>query len=404
MIRRYPQRPTRRQHQDFHFFAAGDPIARVESQFHHNSQIAVASPPADPDSLPASAAPPTQPTALASGGAPAPVPVTPTAPVPPLKSGPPSTIDILVPPENVPALERQLGVRLRDHDDENEESDEDADAAERDIETIERIRAAVKLAPYEPPAIEQLQAAEQKRKQGSLSGKKRSASKAGARKSPQSLQSPKSNARLATPRRAPSHKARLPLASQARASHETQCTICTHRYRADIETEFMHWHTLGHIAYDYKVSRSAIYRHAYALGLFSQRNRLLRFSLGHLIERVQDVQPTADSIVRAVHLFARINDEGECVEPPAHVIVSSGGVRRESVAPSGHRPIAIQLDSPQLTGRVAQPPAEDGDQPNDIAPEDGTQEPPKSRGLQSAPRAGVVKGGTVNRPSHHATR
>jgi hypothetical protein len=178
-----------------------------------------------------------------------------------------------------------------------------------------------------------------------------------ARTGPPSTKAPgrKSSARLATPRPKRSRKPRLPLASQARSSHETQCTICAHRYRAEIETEFMHWHTLGHIAYDYKVSRSAIYRHAYALGLFAKRNRLLRFSLGHLVGRVQDVEPTADSIVRAVHAFARINDQGEWLEPPAQVIVSSGGIRREAAAPSGRRPIAIHLDSPALTGQIDEP-------------------------------------------------
>ena len=33
---------------------------------------------------------------------------------------------------------------------------------------------------------------------------------------------------------------------------------------------------------------------------------------------------TADSVVRAVHDFARINRDGHWVNPPNHVIVSSG--------------------------------------------------------------------------------
>jgi len=107
----------------------------------------------------------------------------------------------------------------------------------------------------------------------------------------------------------------------------------------------MHWHTIGHIAYDYKVSRAAIYRHAYALDLFSRRNHNLRFALGHLIERVQDVDPTADSVVRAIHAFARINDDGDWIEPPAHVIVSSGGIHREAAAPPSRRPITLDAET-----------------------------------------------------------
>jgi hypothetical protein len=141
----------------------------------------------------------------------------------------------------------------------------------------------------------------------------------------------------------------------------------------------MHWHTVGQIACDYKVSRSAIYRHAYAMRLFTRRNHELRFALGHLIERVQDVEPTAATIVRAVHLFARINDDGDFIQPPAHVIVSSGGTRREVAASSSHRPIAISLDSTVSASIAAVPP-----QPPPQGPEDS------------------VKGGTLDRPHDHA--
>ncbi len=114
----------------------------------------------------------------------------------------------------------------------------------------------------------------------------------------------------------------------------------------------MHWHSIGDIAEEYDVSRSAIYRHAYALTLFSRRNRHLRFALGHLVERVQDVEPTADSVVRAIHAFARINDEGEWIEPPARVIVSSGGIHREAAAGPARRPIAIPLDSQSMSNVI----------------------------------------------------
>ncbi|HVB86360.1 MAG TPA: hypothetical protein VNK23_06805 [Candidatus Dormibacteraeota bacterium] len=143
----------------------------------------------------------------------------------------------------------------------------------------------------------------------------------------------------------------------------------------------MHWHAISAIAFDHKVSRSAIYRHAYAVRLFARRNHELRFSLGHLIERVQDVEPTAGAIVRAVKLFARINDDGELMEPPARVIISSGGARREVAASSSHRPIAISLDSPLSASVAAIPPQ------------------PPLKGPEAS-----VKGGTLNRPHDHANR
>jgi len=373
MIRRYSPRAPRRPHQDFHFFAAPDPIANLESQFARPQQTAQAQPAAPPETAPAESNPASQPAKLTEAN-------------PSIQPGPPYTMAITVLPEHVADLDRRLSALHPDQADQDEgEADEDADEREetdliaaaeglgRTINSLEKIRAAVALGRPEPPAIDELDTLQRKHKR--TLAKAKPPSKAGGRRSA---------ARLATPRQPRSRKPRRALVFQPRASHEDQCTICAHPYRAEIEDEFMHWHTLGHIAYDYKVSRSAIYRHAYALGLFSKRDRLLRFSLGHLIERVQDVEPTADSIVRAVHLFSRINDQGECVEPPAHVIVSSGGVRREALAQSGRRPIAIQLDSPALTGEVIESHADVVSQANKSA---------LSNSVDTE-----EGGGTVNRP------
>lgn len=107
------------------------------------------------------------------------------------------------------------------------------------------------------------------------------------------------------------------------AAHESRCTICCHEDRADIEEEFVHWHSPRNIAQTYDVTARAIYRHAHAFNLFLVRDRNLRFALGHIIDRVDRIPVmTPDSIVRAVHAFARVNNEGQWVEPPSHIIVS----------------------------------------------------------------------------------
>jgi hypothetical protein len=273
MIGRFPQRPPRRQHQDFHFFAAPDPIANLSSQF---TRLAATQP-----------APPSMPERTEN-----PVPPTMPAPEPQPPAAPAQTIVTLIGPAEVP--------------------------------------------PVAPPPPEPARARPVSK----------SRSKPRARKAT-------TTARLAAPRRNRPSPVRQPSpAADSRSDHELRCTICSHPDRAEIENEFMHWHAIGHIAYDYEVSRSAIYRHAHAFGLFARRNRNLRFALGHLIERVQDVDPTADSIVRAIHAFARINDEGEWIEPPAHVIVSSGGIHREAAAPPARRPISIPLDSQTISSVI----------------------------------------------------
>lgn len=67
------------------------------------------------------------------------------------------------------------------------------------------------------------------------------------------------------------------------------------------------------------------YRHARATGLLQQRRANLRFAAELIIEHADAVVPSAESVIRAIRISARINDQGQWVEPPSHVIVSSGG-------------------------------------------------------------------------------
>src|SRR5262249_41210046 len=50
--------------------------------------------------------------------------------------------------------------------------------------------------------------------------------------------------------------------------------------------------------------------------------------------------PSADAIIRAVRVFARVNDDGQWIEPPSHVIFSSGS---RPVRPSAPRPDSIEI-------------------------------------------------------------
>ena len=98
--------------------------------------------------------------------------------------------------------------------------------------------------------------------------------------------------------------------------HSRECSICRHPERASIDQEFVEWGAVGSIAAAYRVQRRAIYRHAHATNLFERRNGDLRFALGRIIEQAGAVPVTADTIVRAVRLFACLNDEGGWIGPP----------------------------------------------------------------------------------------
>jgi hypothetical protein len=151
------------------------------------------------------------------------------------------------------------------------------------------------------------------------------------------------------PRRKPRTvpEAPAPLAHPEPASslshHERHCIVCSHPERAGLEQEFLHWHYVNNIAHDYGVHPRSVYRHAHALGLFDERDRNLRFSLGHIIHRAQIVRATADTVIRAVHAFTRVNHAGQWVEPPTRVIFST---EQSAPSPASPPPGVIDVTPP----------------------------------------------------------
>jgi hypothetical protein len=308
MIRRYPQRPQRRQHRDFHFFAAPDPIANLASQF-----------PGPPETI----QPPSE---------------TPAAPAPIQLNEP------AVPAEPKSVFQRAVDY-LADIDDPRQLKGLPPPPF---LDELKALAATRKSAPARPSDSAEVSRSAGDR--GPVQASQVAARTSGRR----AARSDKPNARKAPGKRrrrvpAPAHPSGARL---DRSHHERHCKICTHRDRDDIEADFIEWRAPDNILRDYNVSRAALYRHVRALGLYARRNAYLRFGLGRLIECVDHVDPTADSIVRAIHAFARINDDGQWVEPPAHVIVSSGGIRRQAAAPGANRPLAITLDSPVFPSAI----------------------------------------------------
>jgi len=130
--------------------------------------------------------------------------------------------------------------------------------------------------------------------------------------------------------------------------HERRCSVCQHPERDAIEEAFLDWRPITRITSEFKLpGRTSIYRHAHAFGLFPQRSRNLRFALGLVIEKAEYVTATAEGIVSAVRAYARVTDAGEWVEPPSHVIVSSGSAisrqRDEYALPPSPAPHASPL-------------------------------------------------------------
>jgi hypothetical protein len=181
----------------------------------------------------------------------------------------------------------------------------DAPAAPATTEAIVLVEPAPEIAvetvPDAPPA-------EHRRKRNSPRRKKRNRRKQGRKTVREEPQSPSPN------------------------MHEAQCMICRSKWREEMDELFVNWHNVSEIGREYNTPRRVIYRHANAVGLFPIRDRNLRRSLGLIIHRAETVPGvTADSVIRAVRTLAHVNDAGEWVQPPAHVVFSTVPRRTDEV-------------------------------------------------------------------------
>jgi len=107
------------------------------------------------------------------------------------------------------------------------------------------------------------------------------------------------------------------------ARHQAHCGICGHDLQDEIDQAFTNWESVGTIEDEYNLDRRAVYRHAHALGLFDKRERNIRRALSHIIQTADAVCPSADSVVRAVRIFAHMNARSEWVNPPTHVVFAT---------------------------------------------------------------------------------
>lgn len=141
------------------------------------------------------------------------------------------------------------------------------------------------------------------------------------------------------------------------ARHARKCVICKHPEREAIDEAFIHWSHVDAIVEEHGLpSRTNLYRHAFATGLYGLRRRKMRNSLEFLIAEAQVVKVTGD------------------FEPPKETIIwrrpsarssralpGPPGETREAVRPENTREI-VARDSDTL-------PCNTGETPNASGPD-----------------------------------
>jgi len=134
---------------------------------------------------------------------------------------------------------------------------------------------------------------------------------------------------------------------QRTGRHARKCNVCQYPDRKAIEQDFLSWRSADQIAKDYGIAGlSSIYRQAQATGLIDRRANTSRLALSPIIGRAVTVEVTADSVVRAVELFARLNGDGQLITAPRHVIHHSS---RPKAAP------LAALQQPASSAEPAEP-------------------------------------------------
>jgi hypothetical protein len=102
--------------------------------------------------------------------------------------------------------------------------------------------------------------------------------------------------------------------------HESNCTICSHPQREEIEREFVEWASPLRIAEDFALpDRKTVYRHARAFGLLLKRDRNIRAGLAKIIERGGEVEISAAAVVAAIQAYSKINSLGQWVDRNEHI-------------------------------------------------------------------------------------
>jgi hypothetical protein len=142
--------------------------------------------------------------------------------------------------------------------------------------------------------------------------------------------------------------------------HTRRCNVCRHPHRKEIEQEFLRWRSPDRIAQDYKIpDHSSIYRHVHATGIFARRRKAVRASLEPIIECAEFVKVTASSLIKAIHAFTHITEDGEWVNHPTqHTVI----VQHVNVPEENNRSDASETRSPAASP-AAEPAAKDSPQP-----------------------------------------
>jgi hypothetical protein len=98
--------------------------------------------------------------------------------------------------------------------------------------------------------------------------------------------------------------------------HARRCSICKHKDREIIESDFVNWRSISDLAREFRIrDRHSIYDHARAYRLFERRSRNISTALSYIIEQAETVRPSGSAVLEAIKLCSQLDDKGRWTRP-----------------------------------------------------------------------------------------
>jgi len=130
--------------------------------------------------------------------------------------------------------------------------------------------------------------------------------------------------------------------------HQSQCSVCSHPQRQAIEEAWVDWANTTELAERFRISRDAVYRHAHALGLFSERQKRRKRLFEKCLERLDITSFKGSDLVRILKEYTKLCDTEEARE--AASLPAQEGLdlvtRQDADVPAGDR-ATLQETIPQ---------------------------------------------------------
>ena len=127
--------------------------------------------------------------------------------------------------------------------------------------------------------------------------------------------------------------------------HQSQCSVCSHPQRQELEEAWLDWGSTTLLAEKYGLSRDGIYRHAHALGLFRERQNRIKRLYEKVLERLDTVKFSGSDLVKVLKEYTALCEREEAKQetnlPAQEVLDPASG--QEPEVPAG---VGARLEEP----------------------------------------------------------